>query len=94
MDLIAEGQKKGLVRLEDGGKYIVYLHQQKRRNYENPYQEFLYNRNSYTRKALIDKLQNARTQIIKACELNDLQLYSDLRHTIDNALDRFRTNEH
>lgn len=36
MDLIAEGQKKGLVRLEDGGKYIVYLHQQKRRNYENP----------------------------------------------------------
>jgi type I restriction-modification system DNA methylase subunit len=36
MDLIAEGQEKGFVRLEDGGKYIVYLHQQKRRNYENP----------------------------------------------------------
>lgn len=36
MDLIAEGQKKGLIRLEDGGKYVVYLHQQKRRNYENP----------------------------------------------------------
>lgn len=35
MDLIAEGQKKGLVRLEDGDKYIVYLQQQKRRNYEN-----------------------------------------------------------
>lgn len=36
MNLIAEGQKKGLIRLEDGGRYIVYLHQQKRRNYENP----------------------------------------------------------
>lgn len=57
------------------------------------YQEFLFNRNSYTPKALIDKLQNARTQIIKACELNDLQLYSDLRHTIENVLDRLRTNE-
>ncbi len=58
------------------------------------YREFLFNRNSYARKALIDKLQNARTQIIKACELNDIQIYSDLRRTIDNALDRLRTDEH
>src|SRR6266850_5813151 len=36
MDLIAEGLKKGLIRLEDDGKYIVYLPQQKRRNFENP----------------------------------------------------------
>jgi type I restriction enzyme M protein len=35
MDLIAEGQKRQLVRLEDDAKYIFYLHQQKRRNYEN-----------------------------------------------------------
>ena len=36
MDLIAEGIRKNLIRLEDGGKYIVYLPQQKRRNFENP----------------------------------------------------------
>lgn len=36
MDFIAEGIKQKLIRLEDGGKYIVYLHQAKRRNYENP----------------------------------------------------------
>ena len=36
MDLIAEGIKQKLIRLEDDGKYIVYLHQQKRRNYSNP----------------------------------------------------------
>lgn len=36
MDLIAEGITKKLIRLEDDGKYIVYLHQGKRRNYANP----------------------------------------------------------
>lgn len=36
MDLIAEGIKQKLIRLEDEGKYIVYLHQKKRRNYSNP----------------------------------------------------------
>lgn len=36
MDLIAEGIKQKLIRLEDDGKYIVYLHQEKRRNFSNP----------------------------------------------------------
>jgi len=36
MDLIAEGLKQNLIRFEDGRKYIVYLPQGKRRNYENP----------------------------------------------------------
>ena len=36
MDLISEGIKQKLIRLEDDGKYIVYLHQEKRRNYSNP----------------------------------------------------------
>jgi len=36
MDLIAEGIKQKLIQFEDDGKYIVYLHQAKRRNYENP----------------------------------------------------------
>lgn len=36
MDIFAEGIKQKLIRLEDGGKYIVYVHQDKRRNYTNP----------------------------------------------------------
>lgn len=36
MDLLAEGLRQNLIRIEDGGKYIVYLPQDKRRNYENP----------------------------------------------------------
>jgi hypothetical protein len=36
MDLITERLKQKLIRFEDEGKYIVYLPQNKRRNYENP----------------------------------------------------------
>lgn len=36
MELIDQGIKAKLVRLEEGGKYITYVHQQKSRNYENP----------------------------------------------------------
>jgi type I restriction enzyme M protein len=36
MDLIAEGIQKKHIRFEDEGKYIVYVHQNKRRNYQNP----------------------------------------------------------
>ena len=36
MDLIAQGQKQNLIRIEDDEKYIVYVHQNKRRNYKNP----------------------------------------------------------
>lgn len=36
MDFIEEGLKRKLIRFEDGEKYIVYLPQNKRRNYENP----------------------------------------------------------
>jgi type I restriction enzyme M protein len=36
MDFIAEGLKQNLIRIEDSGKYIVYLPQGKRRNFENP----------------------------------------------------------
>ena len=36
MDIIAEGLKQKLIRFEDDGKYIVYVHQDKRRNYTNP----------------------------------------------------------
>jgi hypothetical protein len=34
--LIEQGIAKNLIRLEDGNKYIVYIHQNKRRSYTNP----------------------------------------------------------
>lgn len=34
--LITQGLKKGLIRLEDDDKYIVYIDQSKRRNFNNP----------------------------------------------------------
>jgi len=34
--LIEQGIAKKLIRFEDGNRYIVYLHQNKRRNYTNP----------------------------------------------------------
>ena len=36
MDIIAEGIKQKLIQFEDNRKYIVYVHQDKRRNYTNP----------------------------------------------------------
>ncbi len=36
MDLIAEGIKQELIRFEDEAKYVVYVHQDKRRNFSNP----------------------------------------------------------
>lgn len=36
MDLIAQGVQKKLIRFEDEDKYIVYVSQNKRRNYQNP----------------------------------------------------------
>ncbi len=35
MNLIDEGMKRKLTRLEDDNKYIIYLHESKRRNYGN-----------------------------------------------------------
>ena len=36
MDHFAEGVKQRLIRFEDDRKYIVYVHQDKRRNFTNP----------------------------------------------------------
>jgi len=36
MDHLNQGIAENHVRLEDGGKYIVYVHQNKRRNFSNP----------------------------------------------------------
>ncbi len=36
MDLIQQGLQHKNIRFEEGGKYIVYPLQEKRRNYDNP----------------------------------------------------------
>ena len=36
MNLIQEGIDKGLIKFDDGQKYITYIHQNKRRNFGNP----------------------------------------------------------
>jgi type I restriction enzyme M protein len=36
MDLISAAIKQNIIRFEDDQKYIVYIHQEKRRNYANP----------------------------------------------------------
>ncbi|MFZ4626086.1 MAG: hypothetical protein ACOYNF_17865 [Rhodoferax sp.] len=35
-NLIAQGIARKLIRFEDNQKYIVYIHQNKRRNFDNP----------------------------------------------------------
>lgn len=35
-NLIAQGIARKLIRFEDNEKYIVYIHQNKRRNFDNP----------------------------------------------------------
>ena len=35
-NLIAQGTTRKLIRLEDNDKYIVYIDQNKRRNFDNP----------------------------------------------------------
>jgi len=35
-NIIAQGIAQKLIRLEDNNKYIVYAHQNKRRNFDNP----------------------------------------------------------
>ena len=35
-NLLSQGIALKLVRLEDNDKYIVYVHQNKRRNFDNP----------------------------------------------------------
>lgn len=36
MDYIAEGLQKGLIKFDEEQKVITYIHQNKKRNYQNP----------------------------------------------------------
>lgn len=84
MDLIAEGIKQKLIRLEDGGKYIVYLHQAKRRNYENPEEKV--QAESFLKLAMIYKYPVKRIQQFVAVQMGVETKEADIIVYDDDAL--------
>lgn len=84
MDLIKEGIKKKLIRLEDDGKYIVYLHQDKRRNYSNPEEKVqadTYLQLVLTYKYPVDRIrQFVPVQMGSETKEADIIVYSDVLH--------------
>lgn len=84
MDLIAEGIKKKLIRLEDDEKYIVYLHQGKRRNYGNPEEKV--QAESFLRLVLLYNYPVKRIQQFVAVQMGsetkeaDIIVYADDEH--------------
>jgi len=84
MNLIAEGIKKKLIRLEDDGKYIVYLHQNKRRNYSNPEEKV--QAHTFLQLVLIYKYPVDRIRQFVSVQMGsetkeaDIIVYSDLLH--------------
>lgn len=81
MDLIAEGLKQNLIRFEDDGKYIVYLPQNKRRNYGNPEEKV--QTESFLRLVLIYKYPVQRIRQLVPVQMGsetkeaDIIIYSD-----------------
>ena len=81
MDLIAEGLKHKLIRFEDDGKYIVYLPQNKRRNYSNPEEKV--QAESFLRLVLIYKYPVQRIRQFVSVQMGsetkeaDIIVYSD-----------------
>ena len=84
MDIIAEGLKQNLIRFEDSGKYIVYLPQGKRRNYENPEEKV--QAEAFLRLALIYKYPAKRIRICVPVQMGSETKEADLIVYDDDAL--------
>ena len=84
MDLIAEGVKRQLIRLEDGDKYIVYLNQNKRRNFATPEEKVqadTYLQLVITYKYPADRiLQYVPVQMGSETKEADIIVYADVLH--------------
>jgi type I restriction enzyme M protein len=84
MDIIAEGLKKKLIRIEDDGKYIVYVHQDKRRNYANPEEKVqaeTFLRLVLTYKYPVDRIrQFVSVQMGSETKEADIIVYADVLH--------------
>lgn len=84
MDLIAEGLKQKLIRMEDDGKYITYLPQGKRRNYENPEEKV--QAETYLRLVLIYKYPAKRIRQYVAVQMGVETKEADIIVYDDDAL--------
>ena len=84
MDIIAEGVKRQLIRLEDGDKYIVYLNQNKRRNFATPEEKVqadTYLQLVITYKYPADRiLQYVPVQMGSETKEADIIVYADVLH--------------
>jgi len=84
MDLIDKGIKKKLIRLEDDGKYIVYIHQGKRRNFSNPEEKV--QAETYLQLVLTYGYPPDRIRLFVSVQMGsetreaDIIVYSDLLH--------------
>jgi len=85
MDLIAEGIRKNLVRFEDERKYIVYVHQGKRRNYTNP--EESVQAEAFLRLVLIYKYPVKRIRLFVPVQMGVAQKEADIAVYKDDALE-------
>jgi len=84
MDLIQEGLKQKLIRFEADGKYIVYLSQDKRRNYENPEEKV--QAEAYLRLILIYKYPAKRIRLFVPVQMGVATKEADIIVYNDDAL--------
>jgi type I restriction enzyme M protein len=90
MNLIDEGTKRGLIRFEDGGKYIVYLPQGKRRNYDSPEEKV--QAEAYLQLVLVYKYPVKRVRQYVSVQMGtmnkeaDIIVYADDAHTAPHVV--------
>lgn len=84
MDLLAEGRKQNLISFDEGDKYIVYPHQKKRRNYENPEEQV--QAEAYLRLILTYKYPANRVQQFVSVQMGSETKEADIIVYNDDAL--------
>lgn len=84
MDLIAEGLKKNLIKLDASEKYITYVAQGKRRNYENPEEKV--QAETYLRLVLVYKYPPKRISHYESVQMGSEIKEADIIVYNDDAL--------
>ncbi|MHB1564478.1 MAG: N-6 DNA methylase [Leptospirillum sp.] len=84
MDFITEGIKQKLIQLDDNNKYIIYLNQKKRRNYENPEEKI--QAESFLKLVLIYKYPVKRIRQFVAVQMGSETKEADIIVYADDAL--------
>ena len=84
LSLVEQGLKHKLIRFEDDGKYIVYLPQQKRRNYENPEEKV--QTEAFLKLVLVYKYPSSRTLQFVPVQMGSETKEADIIVYADDAL--------